>query len=69
MLDNLTHMKGNKNFFKLVEKDDGKVFWNKIPIKAIGENRICVKDQEDDITLDIQAYFTNTKKTTKNKNN
>ena len=40
LLDTLTHMKGNRNFFKLVEKDDGKVFWNKIPIKALRDNRL-----------------------------
>ena len=44
--DTLTHMKGSKNFFKLEEKANGQVFWNKIPIKAIGENRISIKDQE-----------------------
>ena len=30
--DTLSFMKKSKNFFKL-EQDDGKVFWNKIPIK------------------------------------
>ena len=29
-------MKANKNFFKLVEEEDGEVFWNKIPITALG---------------------------------
>ena len=48
LIDTLTHMKRNKNFFKLVE-DDGEVFWNKIPIKALGENMISIKDQEYDI--------------------
>ena len=64
LLDTLTQMKGNKNFFKLLEKD-GEVFWNKIPIKAKGENRISNKTREYDIKPNIQKYFTNTKLTTK----
>ena len=64
--DTLTHMKGSKNFFKLVEKADGQVFWNKIPLKALGENRISIKNQEYDIKPNIQNYFTNTNQTTKN---
>ena len=65
LLDTLTHMKGNKNFFKLVE-DDGEVFWNTIPIKALGENMISIKDQEYDKKPIIPKYFTNTDLTTKN---
>ena len=59
-------MKGSKNFFKLVGKADGQVFWTKIPIKALGENRISIKNQEYDIKPNIQNYFTNTNQTTKN---
>ena len=62
----MTHLKGSKNFIKLVEKDDGHVFWKKIPFTALGENRISIKDQEYDIKANIQKYFTNTKLTTKN---
>ena len=64
--DTLTRMKGSKNFFKLEENDYGKVFWNKIPVKALGENRISNKNREYDIKPNIQNYFTNTKLTTKN---
>ena len=64
--DTLTPMKGSKNFFKLVEKDDCRILWNKIPIKALRENRISVKNQESDIKPNIQKYFTNTNLTTKN---
>ena len=59
-------MKKSKNFFKLEEDDDGKVFWNKIPVKALGENRISIKNREYDMKPNIQNYFTNTKLTTKN---
>ena len=62
-------MEGNKYFFKLEEKDGGKVFWNIIPIKALGENRFSNKDQEYDLKPNIEAYFTNTKQTTKNMDN
>ena len=62
-------MKKSKNFFKLEQKADDIVFWNKIPIKAVGENRNHVKYQEYDTTPHIQAYFTNTKQTTKNMDN
>ena len=58
-------MKGNENFFKLVA-DDGEVLWNIIPIKALGENMISIKDQEYDIKPLNQKYFTNTNLTTKN---
>ena len=58
-------MKKSINFFKL-EQIDNNVFWNKIPIKALGENRISIKDQEYNITPNIQTYLTNTKLTTKN---
>ena len=64
--DTLSFMKKSKNFFKLEEDDDGKIFWNKNPIKALGENRISIKNQEHDIKPNIQNYFTNTKLTTKN---
>ena len=67
--DTLTHMRESKKISKLVEKYDGQVFWNKIPIKPIGENRVSIKDQEYDIKPNIQAYFTNTKQTTKNVDN
>ena len=67
--DTLTHMKGSKRFFKLEEKANGQVFWNEIPIKALGENRISIKNQEYDIKPNIQNYFTNTNQTTKNMDN
>ena len=66
--DTLSFMKRSKNFFKL-EQDGNKVFWNKIPIKTLGKNRISIKDREYDINPNIQNYFTNTKLTTKNMDN
>ena len=57
-------MKKSKNFFK-IEQIDGQVFRNKIPIRAKGENRISIKDQEYNINPIFQTYFTNTKQTTK----
>ena len=59
-------MRGSKNFFKLEEKDEGQVFWNKISIKALGEKRISIKDQKYDIKPNIQKYFTISKLKTKN---
>ena len=64
LLDTLAFMKTSKNFFKLTE-DDGKVYWNEVLINPLGDNRISIKDREYDISPDIQAYFTNTKLTTK----
>ena len=66
--DTLSFMKKCKNFFKLLEKDKGDVFWNKILIKSLGQNRINNKDNECDIYPNIQAYFTNTKLATKTMN-
>ena len=63
--DTLSVMKKSKNFFKL-EQEGNEVFWNKEPIKALGENKICIKGKEFDIKPNIQKYFTNTKLTTKN---
>ena len=64
LLDTLAFMKTSKNFFKLAE-DGGKVYWNEVLINPLGDNRISIKDREYDISPDIQAYFTNTKLTTK----
>ena len=58
-------MKRSKNFFKL-EQNGNEVFWNKTPIKALGETRISIKNQEYDIKPNIQKYLTNTKLTTEN---
>ena len=63
--DTLSFMKRSKSFFKL-EQNGNEVFWNQTPIKALGENRISIKNQEYDIKPNIQAYFINTKLTTKN---
>ena len=63
--DTLSFMKRSKNFFKL-EQNGNEVFWNKTPIKALGKNRTSIKNQEYDIKPNIQAYFINTKLTTKN---
>ena len=65
--DTLSFMKKNKNFFKL-EQVDKQVFWNKIPITPLGENRISIKKQEFDIKPNIQKYFTSTRETTKDMN-
>ena len=67
--DTLPFMKRSNNFFKLEEQPNGYVFWNKIPIKGLGENRISNKDDEYDISPIIQAHFTKTKSTTKNMDN
>ena len=64
LFDTLALMKTKKNFFKLTEDGDKKVYWNGVLIKTLGDNRISIKDQEYDLTPDIQAYFTNTKHTT-----
>ena len=58
-------MKRSEIFFKLLKKDNGKVFWIDVCIKPTGENRISIKGEEYDITPDIQTYFTNTKFITK----
>ena len=61
-------MKKSKNFFKL-EQDGNEVFWNEIPIKALGENRISINEKVYDIKPNIQNYFTNTRLTTKHMDN
>ena len=61
-------MKESKNFCKL-EQDGNEVFWNKNTIKALGDDRSSIKDQEYDLKPNIQTYFTNTKLTTKNMDN
>ena len=66
--DTLSFMKKSKKFFKL-EQDGINVIWDKNPIKALGDNRISIKDQEYDIKTNIQAYFNTTKQTTKNMDN
>ena len=65
--DILSFMKTSKNFFKL-RQDGNKVIWNKIPIKALEENRISTKKQQYDLNPNIQENFTNTNLSTKNLN-
>ena len=67
--DTLTLMKKSKNFFKLQENPDGKIFWNKTHIIPQGENKISIKGEEFVIKPNIQNYFTNTKLTTKRMDN
>ena len=63
--DTLSFKKRSKNFFNLREKSNGGVFWKKIPINALREKTISVKDEEFDINPVIQAFFTDTNLTTK----
>ena len=65
LCDFLTHMKGSKIFFKLVEKPDGKVYWNNVRIKPVRENTIDIIGREYDVTPNIQHYFRKTGSTTK----
>ena len=58
-------MKKSKKFFKLLQKGNGKVFWNRVIFEQLRENRNSIKDVDYDITPDIQAHITNTKLTTK----
>ena len=67
--DTLAFMNRSKNFFKLVEKINEEMFWNKILIKPLGENTVDVRIVETDITPDVQKLFTNTKRTTKTLDN
>ena len=62
-------MKGSKNFFKLVEKPDGKVYWNNVRIKPVRENAIDIICREYDVTPNIQHFFRKTGSTTKFLNN
>ena len=66
--DTLAFMKTSKNFFKL-EQNGNKVFRNKTPIKALGENRISINEKECDIKPNIQNHFTNRRLTTKHMDN
>ena len=61
-------MKKSKKLFNSQEKSNGDVFWNKITIKAFKKNKINIKDEEDDINPDFQAYFPITKLTDKSMN-
>ena len=51
--DTLTLMKKSKNFFKVQEKENGNVFWNKKRIKPTRDKRIGNKDEEYDIKHNI----------------
>ena len=66
--DTLSFMKKSNNFFKL-DQIGNEVFWNNNHIKALGDNRISINNQDFDIKPNIQNYFTNTKLTTKRMNN
>ena len=53
-----------KIFLKVEKKPNGEVFWNDFFKKPLCENRISNKNEEYDITPDIQTYLLNTKLTT-----
>ena len=55
--------------FRILEKDNGDVFWNNILLWPLGENRIIIKNVEYDITPEIQRKFTNINLTTKSLDN
>ena len=65
--DTLAFMKKSNNFFsnQNKKKKDSKVFRNNVLAKPVRENIFRINDVEYDIIPDIQAYFTNTKVTTK----
>ena len=67
--DTSPFIKKSKNFSKLEEKDNFNVFWNKFRIKPSRDNAFSIKDEEYDINPTIQAYFANTKLTTKHMDN
>ena len=62
--DTLALMKrGKKN--QIRRKANGDVLWNDVFIQPPGENRTSFKNHEFDITPDIEAFITNTKRSTK----
>ena len=63
--DTLAFMKKSRNFFKLVKKPNGRVFWNDVSIKPVGENRDDIIGKEYDISPGFQNYFSNTRTTSK----
>ena len=67
--DALAFMRQSRNFSKLEERPDGKMFWNDVRIKPVGENRTNTLGKEYDITPSIQYCFTKTSSTTKSLNN
>ena len=62
-------MKRSKNFFKFEEKPNRDKLWESVLIQPIGEDSINVKNEEYDLTPNIQKTFTNTKLTTKSLKN
>ena len=62
--DILAFLKKSKNFLTLKEKPNGVVFWNNVPIEALEENRVIIKDEENDISTIFRADFNKTKLTT-----
>ena len=66
LCDTSSFMERSKNFFELVEKPDGKVYWKGALIKTVGENRISIQDVEYDRKSSYsKLFFCNTKLTTK----
>ena len=54
-------MEKSKNFLKLAEKDIGDVFWIGVLFTPLEDNRVEVKNNEFDVTSNIQKHFNNTK--------
>ena len=62
--DTLTITRRGKSFAKLVEKSKSDASSNSLYFKSLRESRISIRDEEYDITPDIQADFTKTNFTT-----
>ena len=64
--DTLAFRKKIRNFLKLEEKPNGRMFWNDVFIKAIGEMMVDIIGKEYDYTTGIQNFFIKTKHTFNN---
>ena len=54
-------MNKNKNCFKAIRNDQGKLSWNNKVIEPLGDNKIEIENKEFNLTPEIQIAITNDK--------
>ena len=52
----LNCMKDSTGFFNIEETDDGKIFWNGLPVEKMGGNKLKINQKIFNITPGIQKY-------------
>ena len=68
LIQSFAFMNKSKNFFKTIRNTEGKLTWNGVIIKPLGDNRVKIGNDEYNLTPEIQKALTQTNYNFKNMN-